>query len=101
MFLNDDNIFLSVLQFLISNLAKKGDEETLAHLSAETLSSLLIRCSVKKRIEPHCGVIVAELVKITNEIAVPSFFDLLTELTFQYKAEVGESIVDVMNALVQ
>ena len=56
---------------------------------------------MKKRIEPHCGVIVAELVKITQEIAVPSFFDLLTELTFQYKAEVGESIVDVMNALVQ
>lgn len=42
----------------------------------------------------------AELVKFAQDITVPGFFDLLNELVFQYKPQIGESIVDILGSLV-
>lgn len=47
LFVEDEQIFLSLLNFLIESLTKKGDEEVLAHIASETLTSLLVRASVK------------------------------------------------------
>lgn len=106
LFSRHEDVFLKVINFLISSVALHGKEKVIALQSADTLSTIIADKDLIPRLQNHLPSLIQTLCHCNTVISIKLYFEFLQDFIKYYnKAMVSvgcsEDIITIVNSLVQ
>lgn len=106
LFSKHEDVFLKVINFLISSVALHGSEKVVALQSADTLSTIIADKDLIPRLQHHLPSLIKTLCHCNTVITIKLYFDFVQDFVKYYnKAMInvgcGEDIIPFVQSLVQ